>query len=145
MSFEAQRVYLSNKMKMGWNNYLPCSYPNTTFNIPADAVYCEFHMISGQKPVTISGEGVGKVRNRYVGFVQLTVWIPEKKGTKDATLAGDKFRDIFNLKQGRDSACSLYRFGVIQEFTPTVKAGWECIVYRVPYEKDIVEQIQVSI
>jgi hypothetical protein len=130
MSEDAQRQYLVNKMQNGWNSFLKTAYPNLAFNIPTEEPYAEFHIASGPKPV---------------GFVQLTVWIPNKKGTKPATLAGDKFKEIFQFKKGRDLACQTYKFGILQPMTPETKAGWECLVYRVPFERDTVERVQISI
>lgn len=124
---------------------IPVALPNLEFQIPVSDPYGEFHIIGGTPPVIMGGEGEGKVRNCYVGFVQLTVWVPVNKGIKPATTAGDKFKDIFAQKVGRDLAGQVYRFGPMQEFTPTGKQGWECAVYRVPFRREVVEDIQVSI
>lgn len=145
MSKEAQRVYLTTRM----TNYLsqfgfPIAMPNQPFDIPKNAVYGEFHVIDGPRPIIVGGEGRGRVRVRYVGFVQLTVWIPQDTGTKDGTQAEDKFRDIFQLHQGRDTAGSQYKFGALQAFTPQTKKGYECVVVRVPFERDSVEQVTIT-
>lgn len=143
MSLEAQRVFLSNKFTSAGID-LPVLMPNVPSLIPENAPYGEFHIIGGGKPIPIGGEGPGKVRNRYVGMVQLTIWVPEGKGTKPATTAGDKFAAIFGGKLGRDSAQQTYRFQYVQEFTPQVKAGWSCSVYRIAFTRDVVESIQVT-
>jgi hypothetical protein len=124
---------------------IPVSLPNLEFQIPVSDPYGEFHIVGGTPPVVMGGEGEGKVRNCYVGFVQLTVWVPATKGIKPATIAGDKFKDLFAQKVGRDLAGQVYRFGAMQEITPTGKQGWECCVYRVPFRREVVEDIQVSI
>jgi hypothetical protein len=144
VSVEAQRVYLSGKLA-GVSFGIPIAMPNQEFSIPVADPYGEFHIIAGLPPVAIGGEGEGKVRNRYVGFVQMTVWVPLNKGVKPATMVGDIFKATFAQKVGRDSAGQVYRFGAMQEFTPTGKQGWECAVYRVPFHRDAVEDIQVSI
>lgn len=143
MSLEAQRVYLSDKFAKG-DVGIKVAMPNQTFNVPVNETYGEFHIVSGPKSVPIGGEGKGKVRNRYPGFVQLTIWIPEGKGTKPGTTAADKFKDIFQGKVGRDSVGATYRFKIIQPYTPAVKAGYSCIVVRVPFHRDIVEAIEIG-
>lgn len=145
MSKEAERVYLTNKMKARANELgFPISYPNQPFNIPVNATYGEFHIMSGPKPIIVGGEGRGKVRVRYIGMVQLTVFIPKEKGTKSATTAEDVFRDIFQFKLGRDAAYSSYKFGAMQDYSPETKAGWECYVARVTFERDTIEDVQIS-
>ena len=145
MSKEAQRVYLTNKMKTRQGDLdFPISFPNQPFNIPVNAPYGEFHIISGPKPIIVGGEGTGKVRVRYVGFVQLTVFLPKETGTKKATTSEDVFKAIFQFKQGRDAAGSTYKFGALQDFTPETKAGWECYVVRVPFHRDSVEEVQIG-
>jgi hypothetical protein len=88
-----------------------CRCPTSSSQIPVSDPYGEFHIVAGTPPVTMGGEGEGKVRNCYVGFVQLTVWVPANKGIKPATTAGDKFKDMFAQKVGRDLAGQVYRFG----------------------------------
>jgi hypothetical protein len=145
VSKEAERVYLTNKMIAGAGDLpFPIAYPNHEFNIPVNAAYGEFFIVGSPRPIIVGGQGTGKVRVRYVGFVQLTVWIPKDSGTKIGTLASDTFKDIFQFKLGRDAAQSSYKFGVLQDFNPDVKAGWECMVYRVPFQRDAIEAIQVS-
>lgn len=146
MSEEAQRVYLTNKMKAGENQLaFGVAYPNQPFNIPKNSAYGEFHIIAGPKPIIVGGEGKGKARVRHVGMVQLTVWIPEDKGTKIGTTAGDVFEKLFQLKQGRDAAGYTYKFDLIQPYSPQVKTGWTCLVYRVPFTRDSVKPVQITI
>jgi hypothetical protein len=146
MSKEAERVYLTNKMKTGEGNYaFPIAYPNLPFDIPTNAPYAEFHIISSPQGVVVGGEGRGRVRMRYAGLVQLTVWVPKEKGTKTGTVSSDTFKDLFQFKVGRDTAGQTYKFGSIQDYTPETKAGWECFVYRVPFKRDSIEQVQIGI
>lgn len=145
MSKEAERVYLTNKMKARANELgFPISYPNQPFNIPVNETYGEFHIMSGPRPIIVGGEGRGKVRVRYVGMVQLTVFVPKEKGTKKAAMAQDVFKEIFQFKLGRDAEHSTYKFGVQQDYTPETKAGWECYVARVSFERDSIEDVQIS-
>lgn len=145
MSKEAERVYLINKMKARAGDLdFPIGYCNLPFDIPVNAVYGEFHIVSGPRPIIVGGEGIGRVRVRYVGFVQLAIFVPKEKGTKKAAVASDVFKDIFQFKVGRDAEMSSYKFGVLQDFTPETKAGWECFVVRVPYTRDSVEAVQIS-
>ena len=145
MSLEAQRVFLTNKFKNRMGEFgFPISLPNQPFNIPKNAVYGEFAIMSGPKPIVVSGEGKGLARVRRVGMVQITVWVPKEKGTKLATVPGDLFASIFQLKVGRDASQSTYKFGVLQDFTPETKAGWECYVYRVPFHRDSVEAVEIG-
>lgn len=146
MSREAQRVYLTNLMKDNVGSYgFPIAYPNVKFDIPTNAPYGEFHIISGPEPIIVGGEGKGKARVRYVGMVQLTVWIPKDRGTKLATVAEDRFRTLFQFRLGRDSAGSTYRFKAAQDFNPQTKEGWECHVVRVPFQRDTVEDVQITV
>lgn len=146
MSKEAQRVYLTNRMNASLGSFgFPISLPNQPFNIPKNAPYGEFHILSGPKPVIISGEGRAKARLRYVGFVQLTVWTPKESGMRTAALAEEKFKKLFQLHQGRDSADSTYKFGALQDFSPQTKEGWECCVVRVPFERDSIEEVTISL
>lgn len=146
MSKEAERVFLTNLMKNRIGDFpFPIAMPNANFNIPVNAVYGEFYLVSGPKPIIAAGEGKGKVRTVRVGFVQLTVWVPKDKGTKSATTAQDIFENIYQMKLGRDTAGQVYHFGLIEDYTPTTKAGWECFVFRVPYKRSSVEEVQVHI
>lgn len=145
MSKEAERVYLTRKMETQIGQFgFPISLPNQPFNIPKNSAYGEFHIIAGPKPVIVSGEGTAKVRVRRVGMVQLTIYIPKEKGTKIAAVASDKFEEIFQLRKGRDTSMSTYKFGIMQDYTPETKAGWECYVYRVPFEKDSIEVAHIG-
>lgn len=144
MSQEAQRVYLTKKFNDTGVD-LPVVMPNIDSNIPENAPYGEFHIVANAPPIVMGGEGKGKVRRLYVGFVQLTVWVPEGKGTKQATAAGDKFDAIFAGKLGRDSAGAVYEFGGMQSFSPTSKNGWSCSVFRVSFRRQVVENVQIAI
>lgn len=145
MSKEAERVYLTNKMKARADELgFPISYPNHQFNIPVNDIYGEFHIMSGPKPIIVGGEGKGRIRVRYVGMVQLTVYIPKDKGTKKAALAQDVFKEIFQFKLGRDAEQSSYKFGVLQDYNPETKVGWECYVVRVSFQRDSIETVQIS-
>jgi len=127
VSKEAQRQFLTSRMDARLGDFsFPISMPNQPFDIPRNAVYGEFHILSNPKPLVVGGEGRGKVRVRHVGFVQLNVWIPKNKGTKPSTEAEDIFEDIWQFWQGRDLADSSYKFGPIEPFTPQTKKGWEC-------------------
>jgi len=147
VSLEAQRQYITGKFTSAGiiAPDFPVLLPNLTSPIPTNAPYGEFHIIGGGKPITLAGEGEGKVRNQYVGLVQLTVWVPEGKGTKELTTIGDKFAAAFAGKVGRDSAQQTYRFQYMQELTPQVQTGWTCQVFRVAYDRQVVEEIQVSV
>lgn len=146
MSKEAQRVYLTQKMTDAEGQFdFPIALPNINFDIPINTPYGEFHIMAGPRPVVIAGEGRGKARVRYVGAVQLTIWIPKHAGTKKGADAEDIFRKLFQFKQGRDSAGSTYKFGAAQDFNPQTKQGWECFVIRVPFQRDAVEQVQLTI
>lgn len=146
MSKEAERKYLVAKFKANMDDFgFPIALPNQPFDIPKNAIYGEFHILSGPKPAIISGEGKGKARVRRIGFVQLNVWIPKDKGTKGGTTAEDTFSDIFQMKVGRDEACSVYCFGAIQSFSGQTKVGYEVASFRVPYHRDSVEDVQVSL
>ena len=145
MSKEAERVYLTKKMQAreGLLDFA-ISYPNQPFDIPVNDIYGEFHIMAGPRPIIIGGEGAGKVRVRYVGMVQLTIFIPKEKGTKKAAEAMDVFKQIFQFKLGRDSQQASYKFGVMQDYTPTTKVGWECYIARVHYTRDSIEDVQIS-
>lgn len=146
MSKEAERIFITGMMKAREGDLgFPIAYPNHDFNVPANATYGEFFIISGPKPIIVGGEGKGKVRVRRVGMVQLTVWVPNKKGTKIGTVAQDVFEDIFQFKLGRDTAGSTYCFDAIQDYTPDVKSGYECFIFRVPFYRDTIEVAQVSL
>jgi hypothetical protein len=147
VSLEAQRQFITGMFTNAGviASDFPVLLPNITSPIPPNEPYGEFHIIGGGKPITLAGEGEGKVLNQYVGMVQLTVWIPEGKGTKPGTTIGDKFKDAFAGKVGRDSAQQTYEFGYMQEFTPQVNTGWTCQIFRVPFNRRVVEKIQVSI
>ena len=140
MSKEAQRVYLTNIMNAKIKDFgMPIALPGQPFNIPKNAPYAEFHILAGPRSLIVGGQGRGKVLVRYVGFVQLTIWLPKDKGSKAATTAEDRFKALFQFRRGRDAEESNYRFGVVQDFTPQTKAGWECVVIRVPFQRDSVE------
>lgn len=141
MSEEIQRKFLTGKAKVLHTVAFPCRMPNQDgFDFPKNKAYGEFWIIGGDS-FTIAREGPGKVRNRYVQMVQLTIWVPEGKGTKPATDAADVFKTLFQSKQGRDEIGQFYRFGTIQSFTPSTKEGWTVAVYRIPYTRDVVEAI----
>lgn len=146
MSKEAQRVYLMSRMVSRVGDFaFPIAMPNQPFNIPVNAPYGEFHIIEGPRSIPIGGEGRGKLRVRYVGFVQLTIWVPDEQGTAIGTIAEDVFKQVWQLRQGRDASGGQYRFGVIQAFTPQTKVGWECFVVRVPFERDSIEDVTISV
>lgn len=122
----------------------PIAFENLPFNAPKNAPYGEYHVVAGPKPVIIGGEGRGKVRVRYVGFVQLTIWLPNDKGMQAGSLGEDIFKDIFQFHQGRDEAGSKYKFGALQDYAPQTKAGWECVVIRVPFQRDSIERVTIA-
>jgi hypothetical protein len=125
---------------------VPIAYPNQEFNVPKNARFGEFHIVSGPKPVIAGGEGRGKVRVRYLGFVQLTLWAPKNAGTNGLTVGGDIFRELFQFRQGRDSADSIYRFGACQDYDIEQKqSGWFCYIVKVPFERDTIETVQITI
>lgn len=151
MSKETERAYLTKIMfdEAQSNTDLsgiPIAYPNQEFNVPKNAPFAEFHITTGPKPIITGGEGKGRVRVRYVGFVQLTLWAPKNSGTSSILEAGDIFRALFQFRQGRDSSGSTYRFGAAEESNiDQKKGGWFCYVVRVPFERDTIEPVQITI
>lgn len=146
MSAEAERKFLVAKVLARKDDFdFPFSVPNQNFNIPKNAPYGEFHIVTAGKSVVKAGHGKGKARVEYVGFVQMNVWMPKDSGTKTGTEAQDIFKEIFQLKVGRDSAQAVYEFKTIESYTPTTKVGWEVASFRVPYTRTIVEAVQVSL
>jgi hypothetical protein len=146
MSKEAERQFLVSKVLARRSDFdFPFSVPNQNFNIPKNSPYGEFHIVAGGKSIIRAGHGKGKARIEYVGYVQMNVWMPKDSGTKIGTEAEDLFREIFQLKVGRDDAHAVYEFKTIESYTPTTKQGWEVASYRVPYTRTIIESVQVSI
>jgi len=151
VSKETERAYLTTIMfnEAETNPALvnrPIAYPNQEFNVPKNAPYAEFHIKSGPKPIIVGGEGRGRVRVRYIGFVQLTLWAPKNSGSAILTRGGDIFRDLFQFRQGRDADGSSYRFGAAEEGDVEQKSsGWYCYVVRVPFERDTIEPVQITI
>lgn len=145
MSEEIQRKYITGKAKVLNTDDFPCAMPNQEgFDIPENAPYGEFWIMGGDS-ITIGSEGKYKKRVRYVHMVQLTVWVPEGKGTKAATRAGDVFKDLFANKQGRDELQQFYRFSSLQSFTPQKKNGWVAAVFRIPFTRDTIETVNPGI
>ncbi|ARK07414.1 hypothetical protein LAV_00014 [Sphingobium phage Lacusarx] len=139
MSKEAERKYLSRVFtRIGVD--LPVKMPNLAFDIPKNAPYGEFH-IMGTKPFVVGGAGENKIVNRYVGMVQLNIWIPEGKGTKGAAEAGDKFAKMFAHKSGRDTAGSNYVFKGAETINPDVKNAYTVQVVRIPFHRDTIESV----
>lgn len=119
--------------------------PNQPFKQPENAVYGEFHIMGGTEPIPVGGMGAGKIVERNVRMIQLTVWIPEGKGTAAGAKALDKFNDLFAWKLGRDREGNTYKFRGLQTFNPTVKAGWECMIGRVPFTRDETTLVDVGV
>ena len=143
MSTESQRVFLSGKMTalaLG----IPVKIPNTVFNIPTNAPYAEFNIMT-TKPFTVGGMGEGKIMERYVGMIQLTVWVPEGKGTKASALACDKFAKHFRHTLGRDLEGWTYTFKSAEVLTPDTKQGYSVQIARIPFHRDEITEVQVSI
>lgn len=146
MSKEAERVFLTTMIENRKADFpFKFSIPNKLFDIPKNATYGEFHIVSGPKSVIKAGHGKGKARVEYLGFVQMNVWIPKDKGTIDGTKAEGIFKKIYQMRVGRDSACAVYEFSTIQSITAQTKAGYEVFAFRVPFTRTIVEDVQVSI
>lgn len=143
MSMEAQRVFLTSKVK-NLNLGFPVGLPGIPFKKPTNAPYGEF-FIMGMKPFIVGGEGKGKVRLRHTGMIQFDVYVPEDKGTKTATMACDKIADTFQLKLGRDNADSLYQFKVAEVMTPRINQNWTVYTVRVPYTRDEIAPVQISL
>lgn len=140
MSEESERIFLTRTAKRA-DFTVPVAFPNQEFDIPKDAPYGEFHILGGD-PLTIGGEGEEKVRTRWVGLIQLTIWVPKDQGTKPQSINGDKLKTCFARKQGWDDDGEFYRFNTLQKFSPTkTPAGWSCKVYRISYTRDEVEDI----
>ena len=114
--------------------------PNTKFDIPVNAVYGEFHIL-GTKPFVAGGSGENKVIERHVGMIQLTIWVPEEKGTKAASEAADKFAKGFAHKQGRDTSGSTYVFKGVETINPDTKTGYSVHVSRIPFHRDTRTQV----
>ena len=145
MSEESERVFLTQKMVNGQGDFaFTIGYENHPFDIPKNLPYGEFYIVTNPNSIPISGEGTGKVRVRYVGFVQLNVWIPNNSGTKPATLAGDLFKKLFSFKIGRDTSGNTYKFKTLQKLNAPDQNGWTCRIFRVPYERDAIEDVQIS-
>lgn len=146
MSFESETAFIVGRFSRAGviTDDFTCKLPNLPFNIPQDAAYGEFH-IMGSDPITMGGEGEGKIRTKWVSMIQLTVWVPEGKGTKGSSKAGDRFKAMFARKQGRDLEGELYRFKTIQSFAPSTSAGWAVQVFRIPFTREEVEDIPAGL
>ncbi len=140
MSLDAQRAYLTPRMEQVETG-LPMALPNQPFQRPKDSAYGEFHIMGGDS-FDVGMESNGKKRVRYVHMLQMTIWIPDEKGIKAATTAGDRFGDRFKNRQGRDPSGGFYRFKSLQTITPgKTQQGWDVHVFRIPYTRDVVEDV----
>lgn len=143
MSYESQRVYLSDKVAKA-NLGLPTRLPNIDFKVPKNTPYAEF-WIMGTKGFTLGGAGEGKVMNRYVGLVQFNVFVPSNTGTKASSIAHDKFAKLFQNKKGRDAEGNTYTFKMAEVMNPQEVEGHTVQVVRVPFHRDAIEPIQISL
>jgi hypothetical protein len=143
MSYESQRVYLSDKVAKA-DLGLPVRLPNIDFVAPKNQPYAEF-WIMGTKAITIGGAGEGKVMNRYVGLIQFNVFVPGNSGTKASTIAHDKFAKLFQNKKGRDAEGNNYTFKMAEVMNPQTAEGHTVQVVRVPFHRDAIEPIQTSL
>lgn len=143
MSFEAQRAYLSRKVAFIAVDF-PIKIPGQPFRKPDNTPYGEFHIMNS-KSFVVGGEGAGKIRNRYAGMVQLDIYVPEAKGTAAATKAMDAVKELFAFKQGRDTAGCTYKFKGAEPIDPSTNAGWTVFTIRVPFTRDEIEKVQISI
>lgn len=144
MSEESERAFLTSRFNAG-GIALPTKMPNRPFAIPQDAPYGELWIMGGD-PIDVGSEGEGFRRVRYVSILQFNVFIPEGMGTKASTEAGDKFKTMFQLKQGRDTDGAFYRFKLMGRTNPsTTQQGWSAMVYRVPFTRDEVVPVEYGI
>lgn len=143
MSQESQRVLLVSKLSSIPYGF-PVKIPNQPFKQPENAVYGETFIMGGPEPIAIGGVQKGVIIERSIQMVQLTIWVPEGKGTKEASLALDKFKKTFAYRKARDREGNTYQFSGMQVFNPTVKAGWSCHIGRIPFHRDERTEIDVT-
>lgn len=150
MSFESQRIYLSERMKQVQPG-LPMAFPNVKFDRPKDAPYGEFHIMGGDyyyKEILGASPTQGMVRVKvcYTPLLQMTIWIPEEGGEGPATRAVDQLHKRLANRQGYDADGDFYRFKTVQTFSPQdTKQGWKAYVYRIAFTRDTVEDVPIGL
>ncbi len=143
MSQESQRSFITAKVANA-DFGLPVKIPNLPFVQPTNAPWAEFYLMGGTPPIVAGGSGPGMIVERTIRMIQLSIWIPEGKGLKPGTDPLDVFENLFAYKIGRDKDGLAYEFKGMQSFTPTVGAGWTCLVGRIPYRVDRQTRIPVT-
>jgi len=143
MSIESQRVLITTAMNR-INFGLPIRYANIPFKQPDNGAYGEFFIMGGAEPIALGGAGYGKIIERSVQMIQLTMWVPEGSGTKPATQGLDAFRKAFAYKIGRDSEQCVYHFKGMQELNPSVRDNWSCLIGRIAFTRDEIQNVDIA-
>lgn len=143
MSIESQRVLITSKMTR-INFGIPIRYENVPFKQLENIVYGEFFIMGGAQPIALGGAGVGKIIERSVQMIQLTMWVPEGSGTKPATQGLDMFKDSFAYKIGKDTEACVYHFKGMQMLNPSVRDNWTCLIGRISFTRDEIRVVDVA-
>ena len=130
MSYEAERVSAEVAFETGWASATPIKYQNAPFTDPDGDEFVEFFVLSG--PSNIASLGGVNTMHRFIGFVQIDIYVPENTGTDRARELADTAATIFRDTRIDDM---LFRASDITNGA-TPPAGYYRLTVTVPYQRD---------
>ena len=130
MSYEADRLSAEGAFNTGWASTTPIKYQNVPMADPDGAEFVGFTVLNG--PSNISSLGGVNTTHRFIGFVQIDIYVPENTGTKRARELAETAAVIFRDKR---IDAMLFRQSDITNGAPPPD-GYYRLTVTVPFQRD---------
>lgn len=143
MSFAGERQAIESQLATVWGasaySAVPVWYENVAFEVPASGPYLALSIISSpSNQIEIGGLG-SPVLNRYAGYIQVDIAVPEETGTHVARLMADVLGNGFRRARLNTGGSGAIRCDVPELRNLGTSNGKHRHVLRVPYTRDKIE------
>lgn len=136
MTLELARQAITTQFKNAFQAASPSTkvkYENLKFTQPTNTPWVEFYIMNGTSHQANLGET--NVTERFVGYVQISIFTPEDSGSKDVTELSELVGRIFSRQQlNAGSSAIVFK-------TPDYKSlgsanGFTMHYVRIPFRRD---------
>lgn len=130
MTLDADNIAIESRFETQWGLTTPVAYMNVEFDPPRGSPWVRLSVLPG-------GEGQIELGNpsldRHVGIIDVSIFTPEGKGTKQARELAEQAAAVFRKASFSGILCrnpDVTTVGVMD--------GWHQITVRVPYQRDTI-------
>lgn len=143
MSFSAERQAFESKLNTVWAasaySTVPVWWENTAFNVPDGVAYLAPTIVSLPSAQIEIGGLADAVLNRYGGYMQIDIAVPEETGNDVARKMADVIANGFRRARLEVTGSGYIRCNVPELVNLGIRQGRYRLMVRIPYTRDKIE------